>query len=95
MKLYMAILLGLIGNGCQSKATEASQKTETYLVSADVKSTMTAAQLKTNYGQLGSFVKNGYTCIPSYLPYKKHGWKPGNCFRRIVHSRSERIFSAA
>jgi pimeloyl-ACP methyl ester carboxylesterase len=59
VKLFIAILLMLTSFACQSRATK--YHTREKLVSADAKEKVTAAELKNNYGQLASYIQNGYT----------------------------------
>jgi predicted esterase len=63
MKIYMAVLLGLLNQTCKSQPEKiiASNNTRRYLVSAEAKKITTADQLKKSYGQISAFIKNGYT----------------------------------
>ncbi len=58
----MAILLSMpgIASHSQSEVIKKNIK-KNYLVSAEVKSNVTADQLKQHYGQIAVFIKNGYT----------------------------------
>lgn len=59
--ILMAVLLSLLIHNCRSQTDKDMITDNRYLVSADAKNTVTAAELKRSYGQLSAFIKNGYT----------------------------------
>lgn len=63
MKLYMAILLSLFAQACETAGMqhkEGNMKKD-YLVSAEAKDKRTADKLKQDYPQVSLLIKNGYT----------------------------------
>lgn len=61
MKLYMAILLSLVGGACYPKDLKNVFTDKERLVSAEAEGKVTADELKQSYGQFAAFIKNGYT----------------------------------
>ncbi len=61
MKLIMAIFLTLAGLACHPKDSMPPSTRKDRLVSADEKEKTSAEELRTRYGQLAQYVKNGFT----------------------------------
>jgi len=64
MRIYMAILLSVLGSACHTAELKRGGKDTTrteWLVSAEAKDKVSADDLKQSYGQFAAFIKNGYT----------------------------------
>jgi len=61
MKLFMAILLGMLVQACHAAGITNNGANKPWLVSAEAKSKLNAEELKQNYPMVAGFIKNGYT----------------------------------